>query len=163
MMLRKILNTMPIFEEFTEAQIDCMEPLFSQCEREEDEVIFEQGDVANNLYVVLEGSVAIRFKPDDGEMLTVSQIDAGGVFGWSAAFGSGYYTSGAYSLTDTQLIYVSGEALKRFHHQYPETAKLFLERLAKVIAERLQRAHMHSQVVAMLEYGLTNGIKPLGA
>jgi CRP-like cAMP-binding protein len=162
-MLPKILKQMPLFEGLTEAELNRLTPLFSFSECAENEEIFKQGDIANYLYLVVKGRVAIRFKPDDGEMLTVAQIEAGGVFGWSAAFGSGYYTSGAYCLSDAGLLCVSGEALKRFHIKFPDTGKLILERLAKVIAERLQRAHTHSQVVAMLEYGLTNGVKPLGA
>ncbi len=162
-MLTKVIKKIPIFDGLTEVQIKDLESLFSLCESAEDEVIFNQGDVANNLYLIVDGCVAIRYKPDDGEVLTVSQIEAGGVFGWSAAFGSGYYTSEAYCVRSAKLLSVSGEALKRFHDKQPETGKLILERLAKVIAERLQRAHTHSQVVAMLEYGLTNGVKPLGA
>lgn len=162
-MLPKILKQMPLFEGLTETELNRLVPLFAFSECTENEEIFKQGDIANHLYLVVKGSVAIRFKPDDGEMLTVAQIEAGGVFGWSAAFGSGYYTSGAYCISDAELLCVSGEALKHFHLKFPETGKLILERLAKVIAERLQRAHTHNQVVAMLEYGLTNGVKPLGA
>lgn len=161
-MTQEVLAQLRIFEGMNSTELARLAPLFTLCSCSQDEIIFSQGEKADHLYIVVEGCVAICFNPDDGEPITVAQIEKDGVFGWSAAFGSDNYTSGARCLEATKLLSVRGEDLKRFHEDHPKTGILILERLAKVVARRLKRTHTHSQVVAMLEYGLKNGVKPLG-
>lgn len=161
-MLRQILSQLSIFADLTQDQIALLEPLFSLGKCQEQEVIFDQGDPADYLYIVESGSVAIRFKPDDGEPITVACIQDGGVFGWSAAFGSGKYTSGAVCLAEVCFLKVLGEDLKKFRQNHPKTGILILQRLAAVVSERLKSTSTQEQVLALLEHGLTNGVKPIG-
>ncbi|MBM3143860.1 MAG: Crp/Fnr family transcriptional regulator [Chloroflexi bacterium] len=161
-MLPKVFTQLDLFMDLNLAQLASLAPLFTFCTCGENDVIFEQGDPAEYLYIVLEGCVAICFYPDDGEPIVVAHIGKDDVFGWSAAFGSGTYTSGAICLEKTKLLCVRGEDLKKFYEKHSETGILILDRLARVVARRLKRTHTHDQVVAMLEHGLKNGIKPLG-
>jgi CRP-like cAMP-binding protein len=118
-------------------------------------MIFEQGDPAVYLYIVVIGEVSIEFKPDDAPPMLVARVKPGGVFGWSAALGSRVYTSGAVSSTYTQLLRVRGEGLRRLCDQHHNIGAIILERLAAVIAQRMKSAH--PQIMAMLESGLMNG------
>lgn len=157
-----ILPKVKIFEDMSSSQLSLLAPLFTLRSYTPTEVIFRQGEQANHLYIVVNGCVAICFKPDDGEAITVAQIEKNGVFGWSAAFGSENYTSGAKCVEQATLLCVRGDRLKIFYENHPKTGILILDRLAKVVASRLKSTHSHSQVVAMLEHGLKNGVKPLG-
>ena len=161
-MLTQLLKQLPIFSDLSPKQLALLEPLFSLEKCREQEVIFDQGDPADYLYIVESGGVAIRFKPDDGEPITVACIQDGGVFGWSAAFGSGRYTSGAVCLVDVCMFKVLGEDLKKFRQNHPKTGILVLKRLAAIVAERLKNTSTQEQVLALLEHGLTNGVKPIG-
>jgi len=157
-------STLPLFEDLSDTQIAFLMPLFSICEFTAGDKIFNQGDVALNICVIMEGEVDICFKPDDGEMITVAHIERNGVFGWSAAFGSGIYTSGAVATTKLKLICVNGADLKKLNEDHPKTGILILDRLADIVGQRLVRtnARGRNQLKAMLEFGLKNGIKPLG-
>jgi CRP-like cAMP-binding protein len=162
MMLTKVFNQIPIFKDLTPQQHALLEAIFSLEECKCDAVVFEQGAEADYLYIVVVGEVAIVFDPDDGGPITVARLQKGGVFGWSAAFGSGAYTSGAICAEKSTLLKVLGEDLKKLRQNHPETGILILERLANVVAERLRNTNAHSQVFALLEHGLMNGIKPIG-
>ena len=155
-------DQIPLFNDLSNSQLALLKPLFHLCDCQVDEVIFEQGDIAKYLFIVIDGSVAIRYKPDDGPKLDVTRIQPGGVFGWSAAFGSGFYTSGASCLTDCKLLRVQGRKLKQLRENHPETGILILERLAAIVAKRLKGSKEHAQVMAFLEHGLKNGVKPIG-
>ena len=155
-------DRIPLFDDLSNSQLALLENIFHLCDCQADEVIFEQGDIANYLFIVIEGSVTIRYKPDDGPELDVTNIQSGGVFGWSAAFGCGTYTSGASCLTNCKLLRVHGKKLKQLRENHPETGILILERLATVVAKRLKGSKEHTQVMAFLEHGLRNGIKPIG-
>ncbi len=161
-MFDEIFDQLAIFEGMDPSQRTLLRKYFVVSDCTDGEVIFEQGSLAEFLYVVIEGEVSVRFKPDDGPELVVSRIKDGGVFGWSAAFGSGSYTSGAICTQLTKLLYVRGTDLKMLRENHPETGILILERLAAIVAERMESEGGHSQVVALLEHGLKNGVKPIG-
>jgi len=111
-MFDDIFDQLAIFEGMDTSQRVLLKAYFVVCECKDEQVIFAQGDRAEFLYVVIEGEVFIRFKPDDGPELMVSRIKDGGVFGWSAAFGRGSYTSGATCTDSTTLLRVRGADLK---------------------------------------------------
>jgi CRP-like cAMP-binding protein len=119
------------------------------------EVFFQQDQSADRLYLLVSGRVEIRFKPYDGEALTVSVIEDGGVFGWSAALGRPSYTSGAVCTADCRCLSIRGRDLRRICEEHPATGVILLERLAEVIAERLTSTHDH--VVELLRQGMYSG------
>jgi CRP-like cAMP-binding protein len=161
-MFNEIFDQLAIFEGMDNTQRALLQSYFIVCGCAADEIIFRQGDHAEYLYVVIEGEVAVRFKPDDAPELVVSRIKEGEVFGWSAAFGRGTYTSGATCTKPSKFLRVRGSHLKMLRENHPETGILILERLAVIVAKRIENSEDHSQVVAFLEHGLKNGVKPIG-
>lgn len=115
-------------------------------------ILFEQGQPADRLYVLLSGRVEIVFKPYDGEALSVTTIEPGGVFGWSAALGRAAYTSGAFVVDNCQCLSIRGLDLRRICEEHPAAGVLLLERLAEVIAQRLSSTHDH--VLRLLRRGM---------
>jgi len=146
------LQKMSIFQDLTAQQFARFAPLFVPCEYHLGEAIFEQGESAANLYVVVDGEVAVRYKPEDGPELTIVRVQSDGIVGWSAALGNPNYTSSVDCLTDCVLLKVSSDDLRDLCAKDPESGALILERLAMVIAERLRNTHGH--VLALLEQGL---------
>ncbi len=143
---------LPVFEGFNEQQLALLRPLFSPIDAYAGDELFEQGETARYLYLVVSGEVTIRYKPEDGPALTVTRVRPGGVVGWSAALGSRSYTSGAMCEVYSQLLRISGPDLRNLCTEHPETGMLLLERLASIIAARLR--HTHEQVMALLKQGL---------
>jgi CRP-like cAMP-binding protein len=129
-----LFNDLSLFKDFSLAQCNVLRPLFIPRHEPAGTTIFEQGDPAEYLYIVV-----ARVRPE-------------GVVGWSAALGSPTYTSAAICSTECQMLRVRSQDLRQLCEQDPETATLLLERLAAVIAERLRNTHHH--VMALLEQGL---------
>jgi len=151
-MYSDLFKDLSLFKDFNTAQCNVVRPLFLPRHEPAGTVIFEQGDPAQYLYIVVEGEINIRFKPDDGPAIIVARVRREGVVGWSAALGSPAYTSAAICTTECQMLRVSSQDLRQLCEQDPETATLLLERLAAVIAERLRNTHHH--IIALLEQGL---------
>ncbi len=136
-------------------QINQLSQFIDECQFPKDYVIFEQGQPANRLYILLSGEVIIRYKPYDGPPLLVARIEPGGVFGWSAALQRDIYTSGAETVQGTVAYCIRGANLNTLCARYPQTGKIFLERLASVIVERLSSTH--TQVLGILTQGIEKG------
>ncbi len=147
-----VFARLALFQDLSQVQIALLQPLFHLCQETAGNVLFEQGDLAQNLYLVVEGEISIRYKPDDGPPITIARVRPEGVAGWSAALGNPTYTSSAVCTNDSVLLRVRGQDLRELCEQHPQTGTLILERLAAVVAERLRNAH--PQVVALLEQGM---------
>jgi len=142
----------PFFKGLSKEQIDHIEPIFQLCRFQQDQTIFQQGQVAQFFYILLEGSVEIRYKPYDGPPLTVARLAPGNVFGWSSVLGRDTYTSAAITLLRCDVYCGSYINLKKMVHRYPETGDILLDRLAGVIAERIRSTH--TKVLSMLKEGM---------
>ena len=156
----EIVKTLFLFDGLSDSQRTLLVPMFIPCEFEAETALFEQGDTAENIYVVLAGEVLVSFKPDDAPSITVARVHPGSIVGWSAAIGSRHYTSGAVCTTYTQLLRVRGDDLRKLCSSHPETGGLILDRLATVIAERLHSTH--DLVMSLLRMGMHNAVDQPG-
>ena len=151
-MNRDTFDSLPLFEGLDSKHISLLAEQFDSETFGESDIIFEQDAPAERLYFLVSGRVAIRFKPPDGEVIAVSEIEEGSVFGWSAALGRTSYTSCAVSIKPSLTISIRGEDLSMLCEKYPDAGVVILERLADVIAQRLQNTH--EQVVQLLRDGV---------
>ncbi len=146
------LTHIPLFQELDPAQLALLEPLFEYFACLSDTVIFEQGDPATHLYLILDGTISIRYKPYDGPPITITHLHTGDVFGWSAVVGSAHYTSSIVSDTKVEAVRIRGEALWALCLRHPEMGRTVLDRLALIVSSRWKNAH--AQVQSILDQGL---------
>lgn len=147
----QVLRHLTFFNGLRKSDLEVIEPYFQSQAYPAGAVVFEQGDAAEYLYLVVRGEVVICYKPDDGEPMTVARVQPGGIFGWSAAVGNGTYTSGAVCEMESEVLRVRGSDLRLICEQHPRAGKIILERLADVIAERKQS---HRQLTSFLANGI---------
>ena len=139
------LPYIPLFQGFDTFQISILKPLFEDFICDAGTIIFDQGDQAQYLYLLIKGDVAIRFKPYDGPPLTLTRLHAGEVFGWSAVIGSSKYTSSIVSETDVEAIRIKGAHLWNLVREHPEIGKTVINRFAQIVSPRWENAHLQIQ------------------
>jgi CRP-like cAMP-binding protein len=150
-----VLEQFPLFDGFSEDQIALLRPLFVPSDCHAATVLFEQGEPAVYFYLMVSGEVAIHYKPEDDQDIVIARIKPGGMVGWSAVIGRRSYTSAAICTEYTELLRVRGSDLQKLCAQHPETGNQFVDRMADVVAQRLESSH--PQVLQLLENGLRNG------
>ena len=148
-MVEDKFELLPLFRDISPEGMALVRTQFVPCHYSLGTVLFEQGNLTDNLYIVVEGEVGVRFKPDDAPPINVAKVGSGGVVGWSAALGSPSYTSSAVCLCDCLLIRIRSEDLHDLCVNHPETGGIILDRLAAVISDRLRNSH--HQVFNLLE------------
>lgn len=132
-----------LFEDLTAEHMKLLASLCRRLRFVSGEIVFNEGDRVENLYVLEAGEVVIRFFPYDGGFLDIATIRPGGVFGWSAALGRGYYTSSAICLSEVRALAISGEALRAVMCADPSLGMWLLERLAQAVANRFDGIRPH--------------------
>jgi len=153
MLLESLMEQLTIFQGFSLEQLELLRPLFIFFFVPPETTLFEQGDPAECFYILIEGEVAIRYKPDDGPALIIARVRSEGVIGWSAAIGSPHYTSSAICTSKCKILRVRSTALRQLHEAQPVIGSMFLEKLAALIEARLRSNH--PQLMTLLEQGLT--------
>lgn len=156
-MFRNELLQTPVFMGMTEEQTDQVLPLMELCLHPPDQVIFQQGQKAEYLYILLRGKVVIRYKPYDGPPLIIAHIEPGGVFGWSSTLGRETYTSDAITADEMVAYRIGSSQILRLYELCPETGVILLQRLANVISQGLTETQ--SQVFEMLSQGILSTAK----
>lgn len=143
---------LPVFRDLDAGQVVLLEKLMETYHCPAGMYIIRQDTPADYLYFVLHGAVEILFKPFDEVPITVSHIEAGGIFGWSAVVGRGSYTSSAIAIDDMNAVRIHGHELRKFCSENPEIGKVILNNLANAIGPRWKDAH--EQVKLILEQGM---------
>ena len=151
-----LFDQVSLFKALNPTQRNLLRPLVATCEFPAGETLFEQGEPAEYLYLVVSGEVLIHYKPDDGPVIQLTHVRQGGVVGWSAALGNHVYTSEAECGTDVQLLRLRGEDLRLICQMYPDLGASILELLADMISERLRSPH--EQIIELLKQGMQSGI-----
>ena len=101
--------------------------------------IFNQGERAENLYILREGTLNLMVK--NGGSLVFSLSEQGEVFGWSSLFESGRYTASAICDTDLKVFKIERKELYKILKHNAGDGFIIMRRLAGVIANRLNRAY----------------------
>lgn len=133
-------------------QVDLIRLFSDTCHIPGDTLIFEQGQPAEALYILICGQVRVEYKPYDGPKIVVAQILPGGVFGWSSALGRKSYTSSAIAIEACETVCISQHNLRHIFEKDPATGGILISRLSGVISERNQ--HPISEIEDNLTAGL---------
>ncbi|HSL30393.1 MAG TPA: cyclic nucleotide-binding domain-containing protein [Anaerolineales bacterium] len=147
------MHRVAIFKELSQNQLDLLRPLFELFACGAGTVILEQGAPAEHLYLLISGTAEMSFKPYDGHPFTLSYVEKGGLFGWSAVVGSKKYSSSAIAVTNVEAFRVRGAALRQFCREHPEAGIDILERLADGVSFRWKDAHR--QIKSLIVQGMT--------
>ncbi len=75
-MSNDVFDQLPLFEGINPAQRVLLRQIFTPVDCYANTLLFEQGDPAEFLYLVVVGEVIVNFKPDDGPAITVAQSPA---------------------------------------------------------------------------------------
>jgi CRP-like cAMP-binding protein len=100
------------------------------------ETIFSQGEAAATVYVLTQGAVALRLRPEDGGCLTIAVIHRDGVFGWSAVLGRARYTSAAVCQADGAALALRGSDLRGLLRAQPALGRALLDCLTRAMTRR---------------------------
>jgi len=146
------LELLPLFHEVDAQYLALLRPLFERVSFPAGTKVVEQDSPAEYLYFVERGVLQISYKPYDGEPITVTHLETGGLFGWSAVVGSSKYTSSGVAIEDLETIRVKGSDLRRLCTEHPGAGKAILDKLADAVSGRWKDAH--EQVKSILKNGM---------
>lgn len=105
---------------------------------ETEEVIVNEGDEAKNIYVLIDGGVAIQVHLKKYHYVIISTIEEKGeLFGWSALVEPKRYSATVKCLSETKVYAIGGEELDKLFESDPVMGLTFMKKIASLIDKRL--------------------------
>jgi CRP-like cAMP-binding protein len=146
------LELTPLFHGVDAQHLALLRPLFERVSYRSGTVVIEQGDAADFLYLIERGRLEISYKPYDGEPITITHVEDGGLFGWSAVVGSPNYTSSGIAIDELHAMRIRGSDLRKLCAENPQAGRVILDRLAGEVSSRWKDAH--EQIKSILRNGM---------
>ncbi len=115
----------------------CREMIF-----EAGDLLFREGDPAEKLYIVLQGTVAIEvglLGRQRRRCASIAAVRCGDSAGWSAGIGSKTYLASAYAVEKTSAIAIDGKAFQLLYADNPSSGLLVMGKLVDLARSRLSR------------------------
>ena len=113
------------------------------------DVIVNEGDDAEKIYVLIDGSIAIQVHLKKYHHVIISTIEKKGeLFGWSALVEPKRYSATVKCLSETRVLTIGGGELEELFKNDPVMGLTFMKKIASLIDQRL--ITMRSRLVSSI-------------
>jgi CRP/FNR family cyclic AMP-dependent transcriptional regulator len=132
--LRSVITRNVIFGALGSEEVDRLLAAATLRAYDKDQQIFQQGDLADGLYLVTTGRVGIRTLSEEGSEIFLNILEGGAVFGEIAAIDGGARTAGAIAMERSDLLFVD----RRTFHGLMLASPALCVSLLTLMCERLR-------------------------
>jgi signal transduction histidine kinase len=140
--VKELLRGAELFRELSDEDLDRVARFAHEVTFEAGDIMFHEGDAAEEIYIVSRGKVAIEMGLHLGGQVrrraTIDVVTDGYAAGWTSLAGSGVYIASGRCLVNTTAVAVSGEALLRLFDEDQTLGLRVMRGLLDLVSRRLQ-------------------------
>ena len=133
----KILKRHPFFEGLDTELLKIIASCASEVRYVAGQMIYEEGDEANQALLILDGKVAIEIFAAERGPLVIQTLDYGDVLGWSWLFPPFRRRFYAKAIEPTTAIALDGKLLREKAEENHRLGYELLKRFSRIVVERL--------------------------
>ena len=137
---KEILQSLDLFNGLTMAQFDRLAPAAELIEKKKEDALFNVGEEAKDIFVLLEGKISIQVKlssrPETVDIVVLQ--NKGQLVGWSGLFEGSHYTAKGMCLEDSKLLRVDGKTLMQTLESDSAAGFAAMREISKVISMRIR-------------------------
>jgi hypothetical protein len=136
------LKSIEIFEGLSVGELAAVASVTEEASFDEQQVVIQQGDPGNTLYLVIDGEVAVIKLQEDGSELELDRIGSGDYFGEMALFEQIPRTATIRTVKPCRMLLLHKQQFDEMVREYPQIA---LE-ICKVLSSRIRKLHQKVNV-----------------
>ena len=136
--IEQLLSDVPFFSTLAPEHIELVAGCGSNVHFDEDEVLFREGEQADNFYLVRHGVVSIEMFVPGRTTTTIETIEAGEIIGWSWLFPPYRWHFDGRALGPVRATSFDGACIRGKCEADPALGYALMTRFAQVLMERLQ-------------------------
>ena len=136
-MLREQLATLAFLSESPDAVLDDIAIIASSISFSAGAIIFREGSVNRNLYLLSSGRVALEMLVPGRGRTRILSLGPGDMLAWSALLGDGRMTATAIAIEDTKTIAIDADCLLDICETNPPVGYQLMRRMSLSLSKRL--------------------------
>lgn len=145
--IANVLRTVQLFSELDDAAILAMAQACTMLQLRQEEGVFSEGDLAQEVFFVVSGRVRLTCEADDGPDVVVGYVEAGGILGEMGVIDPAPRSASATAAEESVVMRLPGEALGAFIAQGHPVAAILL---AAIRENMVQRIHILNERIGAL-------------
>lgn len=136
--LAKTLHRIPWFVDLAQSQLDCLASISTLVEMEAGDVLFNEGDREDYLYILLEGQMVLEIEVPTRGQVPIYTAETWDIIGWSSMTPIVRQRTACVRATKAcTLIGLNSKLLQQTCDEDHELGYVIMGRLANVVANRL--------------------------
>ncbi len=128
------------FQGTSEVVINKLSEFVSESAYTQGDVIFSEGDLAEELFLLKSGQVELNYqlptRPE--EAVRITKVNPGEVFAWSALTGGDQLTANAVAFFDCSVFTIGAQHLVKVMDENPAFGYHLMQKLSELVAGRLK-------------------------
>jgi CRP/FNR family transcriptional regulator, cyclic AMP receptor protein len=140
--LEGIVSEHPFFKGLEERHIQLIVGCAKNVRFDEGEIVFHEGDPADQFYFIREGLVAVELMIPQRGFATLQTVREGEVLGWSWLLAPYRWRFGARTLQPTRALAFDGKCLRGKCEEDHDLGYELLKRFTNVVTERLEATRL---------------------
>lgn len=137
----EVLSTSPLFEMLSNQELEYVSELSRPRRFTAGQIIFEEGELGDSLYVIASGEVEVLRKNSAGERSPIAVLAAPEFFGEMSLIDKEYRSATVRARTDAELLHLTAENLASFRKQHRDGFTFVVINIARVLSSRLREAN----------------------
>ena len=136
MSIQSIIRGAPLFNELYDNEIDSVLRNCQVMQLQADEKIFSEGDVGEDLYLVLNGKISIVKKG-----ILIASLGKAELFGEMILLFEGTRSTDAFAVVPTDLLVLNYRAIMKVYDKNPRAMSIMMLNLSRLLADRLKKSN----------------------
>jgi CRP-like cAMP-binding protein len=136
------LRSIEFLRDLESEHLETLSGMAKEVTFEEDEIIFREGSIGEQVYLIQQGQVAIEVYSSGRTGTIILTVGPGQLLGWSSFFSGKHKTAKSRAVTPTRAIAIDAPKLRAACEADHDLGYLLGWRVAEVIANRLKATRM---------------------
>ncbi|HEX5749324.1 MAG TPA: Crp/Fnr family transcriptional regulator [Archangium sp.] len=137
----ELLSQVPLFSSLGSDDLERLSASLQPRRYERGEIIFHQGDVGTDLYIIRKGEVTIRLSSADGREVALALLRRGDAFGELALLDEAPRSTDAVAREETALLALNRKDFQKFLEERPQVVPTLLAELSRLVRRVTQTVH----------------------
>jgi CRP/FNR family transcriptional regulator, cyclic AMP receptor protein len=136
-----VLSTSPLFDMLSNQELEYCADLSRPRKYSAGQVVFEEGELGDSLYVIASGEVEVLRRDATGEQRVIAVLGPPEFFGEMSLIDKEYRSATVRARSDAELLHLTAENLTTFRKQHRDGFTFVVINIARVLSSRLREAN----------------------
>jgi CRP-like cAMP-binding protein len=136
-----VLSRSPLFEMLSNQELEYVAELSRPRKFTAGQVVFEEGELGDSLYVIVSGEVEVLRRDEKGNPQLLTQLGPPEFFGEMSLIDKEYRSATVRARSDAELLQLTAENLTTFRKQHRDGFTFVVINIARVLSARLRESN----------------------